>query len=199
MPKKESFESLFETLCNRFGKPYKADLADIYFRRLKDIPDEAMKNITESIIDNEKYFPTPGTIKNAWYIWLQQRPYKRQYSAKTECQSCGGQGYYIYRKYDHDIGKWYEHLARCAYCQNWKGVLGDAVPAAKRVDLESEGCIIVEFWKDQDIPKLQSLEKCIDMTTKKMPYSGSITEPQRERRIAELRKQAEQIQDDIPF
>lgn len=198
MLSEDVFERSFGVLLNRHGKRYNADLASVYFDRCKKIPDEAFREIIDNLVDHEKFFPTPGAIKDAWYVWLDQRPHKKQYRQQTQCVSCGNQGYYIYRKFNVKCGSWYEHIARCAYCKNWKGQLGDGIPMATRVELETSGCVIVEFWKDQDIPKLSSLEKCVDMVVKKIPQAN-LSEPQREKRIAHLRRQAAGIREEAPF
>jgi len=192
MLSEDVFEKSFGILLNRHGKRYNADLASVYFDRCRKIPDEAFKEIIESIVDHEKFFPTPGAIKDAWHIWLDQRPHKKQYREKTQCPSCGSQGYYIYRKFNTAANKWYEHIARCSYCQNWRGLLGDGIPMASRHDLEMENCVIVEFWKNEDIKPLKSLNECVEVVGKRIPKAKT-SESEREERVAKLKRQAEEI------
>lgn len=192
MLSEDVFERSFGVLLSRFSKKYNADLAAVYFDRCRKIPDEAFGEIINGMIDHEKYFPTPGAIKDGWYLWLEQRPHKKQFRERTECACCGSQGYYIYRRFDVEHDKGYEHIARCGYCQNWKGVLGEGIPMAQRADLENSGCEIIDFWKDQDVAPVHSVEECTRLTTKRLA-ARIMTDRQREKRIAYLRRQAEEV------
>lgn len=189
MLSEDVFERSFGILLSRFSKKYNADLAAVYFNRCRKIPDEAFREIINAMIDHEKYFPTPGAIKDSWYLWLEQRPHKKQFRERTECLSCGSQGYYIHRRFDVKHDKTYQHIARCGYCQNWKGILGETIPMANRADLENIGCEIIEFWKNQDVTPIYSIEECKRLATKRLAVQ-IMTDRQREKRIAHLRRQA---------
>ena len=74
---KIEFQIPFETLCHRYGKPAKKELAKVYYSRLRRIPGAVFTEIVNAIIDNDKYFPTPARIKAEYHQYLETHPEKR--------------------------------------------------------------------------------------------------------------------------
>lgn len=211
---RNDFTIAFETLCQRFGKPPKHELANVYFQRCQRIPGRLFSPIVDEIIDNFKNFPTPQEIKNEYFRYLDDHPEKKAKKQITPCDYCNGLGWLEYLAtepghnfFDYKNGKLvaakYARVARCGYCNNWQA---QGVPAHFPLwtveNIESRGLELsgstkyrTETIRSDKKIQLKSLNTCVSMTAKKMPKVNI------DSRVYDLRKQAATLrnQDEIPF
>jgi len=138
----ESFDKGMKLLASRFGKKPNKDLLEIYYSRVKKIPDQAFDDIVISMIDGSKYFPRPGEINGAWYVWLIEHPEnvkKRQCFACAYCNTTGCLDYRIPDQPNETID-----MCRCGHCENWREVgISDRYPLWTVEDILSRG---FEWW-----------------------------------------------------
>lgn len=142
--------SPLDRLCQWFKSPSPSQLS-VMANKLSFIPDEAMRDIVERMIDDAppgKPLPTVGQFRDAWNTWQKEHPTKVAKQRRTSCAECGAQGepeapgFIWARKVDptHNSGKWREYVFRCPYCDNWRPFAHEqAIPAASRAKLESLG------------------------------------------------------------
>ena len=69
-----NFEKNMKRMCQRFNRKVDSDLFDIFYDRLSHIPEKAFDTITDAIIDDMKFFPTPMEIKNRYFQWRKDNP-----------------------------------------------------------------------------------------------------------------------------
>lgn len=117
-----TYSDALETSLKRMGRWYKKILSEeqifIWLDQVNHIPSEAISSITEWIIEDERFFPTPGTMKKYWIRWMAENPGRvRPERALTECGECRGTGMLIYLN---PTG--HEYSTGCAECKNWERV-----------------------------------------------------------------------------
>jgi len=126
---------------------------DIYFERLKSIPNKVFSEAVNSIIDAtspSSFLPKPKDLLQFWWDWKREHVQDIAMYPRTHCPECDGDGFIEY--IDHISGGYVDvRLVRCAKCNNWRGKIGTFVPAMTKIELREKGFSIVEKYEDRHI------------------------------------------------
>lgn len=205
--KKDDFLRGLEKLNGYYKKPFNSTHADILFSRLSFIPPLAFMDVVDQCIDECRAYPTPGDIKNRWFLWLESHPDKKARPTITPCAYCDGMGWleYVATEQGHN---WthpktrelrdlkYRRAARCNHCDNWKAQNIPAhLPLWTVQDIENHDFEItgktefnVEYLQtEKRRVKFKSLNELKANALKSLP---EVDIPQR---VEELNKQARQL------
>lgn len=120
---KDDFKIFVRTVGNYYG--YKdivnQDRFGLWYAQLKNIPEIALKHISNRIFEDKDSMPRnlPKVVKIYFSEWLSYNP-ERATSGKanTLCEDCSSTGLLFYEKFSD--GRVYRFVARCAACENWK-------------------------------------------------------------------------------
>jgi len=167
----------FETLCHRYSKPAKKELTNVYYSRLRRMPAAIFSEIVNLIIDNDKYFPTPGRIKAEFHQYLESHPEKKAHKNMTPCDYCDGNGYLEYRYYKAEHSQHYNAICRCAHCDNWRAQeIPSHYPQWTVKNITERGheltrctAFNVEYMETDKRYKLKGIKECVDMVGKEVP------------------------------
>lgn len=100
-----------------------------WYDRVRHIPAKAFEEITSCIMDESRYFPTPGEIRKGWLEWRSANPAMMTNRSENEpqqpCHECGGTGRIVYWMVPEWIQMqekiyWYRYVCACASCENWR-------------------------------------------------------------------------------
>jgi hypothetical protein len=131
-----------------FNKSEKAVNVEMWFDRVKEIPDEAFPSIVNQICDSAKYFPTPQDVRNLFEDWLASHPEKQTVHHRTWCDDCGGTGALRVRIKEKHFTR--DSMYRCRACKNWEGSLGTWIPLKYRSELEHLSAVTVLEHREGD-------------------------------------------------
>ncbi|MBW1678375.1 MAG: hypothetical protein JRJ79_17730 [Deltaproteobacteria bacterium] len=135
----EEFEANLRTLTTWYRKKLDDDQILLWYKRISHLPLEAWRWIVDTIIDADKFFPTPERVKGLFSDWLREHPERSaQRYEQTWCDDCEGKGYHRIWYQDPRIkgyvvdGRaremWYSTIVPCSQCQNWKGAFPRSGP-----------------------------------------------------------------------
>lgn len=130
----EIFDVHFLKLMKWFSKTDRQVNLELWFDRIKEIPDEAFPIIVNQLCDSAKYFPTPQEVRNMFEDWRAGHPEKQAVHHRTWCDDCGGTGAIRVRIQERYFTR--DTLYRCRACRNWEGSLGTWIPAKYRSEVE---------------------------------------------------------------
>lgn len=173
MPSLDVFERDIRRIFRFFNRKANDDQIDMYYDKLKFIPNEAWDDIIDTITDNQKAMPTPRDFKDRWEEWRGGHKDKSVNEfGETYCHECNGHGFYPFWYIPDDMfGKhadWenplhiYEAVSRCPRCENWKRTLNCGCIMKTKAELTEMGyrleepdCLKVKLTiipMDDDIP-----------------------------------------------
>jgi len=144
--RQETFRLHFDRLLKWFNKSDKNVSLDLWFDRVKSIPDEAFPAIVDTLCDTSKFFPTPQDVRNMFEEWRSSNPEKQAVRHRTWCEDCGGTGAIRIRKKEGSFTR--ETFYRCRACKNWEGSIGLWVPAKYLSEVSEE--IVMHSEKEMD-------------------------------------------------
>lgn len=159
MPSLKNLKTGLDRLARWYNKkPFDADQMEMWFDILGHVPNEAWWEIINSCIENEKFMPTPGALKDAWSTWIGKRPEKRvSLYEKKPCSFCDGTGILIYLIDQQGISLPYSYAARCGHCQNWRGEYGERIPLKTVNEIESEGNSLYRSGEERPRTRVQDM------------------------------------------
>jgi hypothetical protein len=131
-----------EKLGKRF-KHLSQDALDIYYDRIKKIPNGPFITIVDNIIDREKFFPTPGVFLDQWRNLLPTVQTSRKEFPEAKCPYCKRGVIEAWVK-DKTIGRYYLHAFRCGDCITGIDALARCVPRARWSDLKARKDVRME-------------------------------------------------------
>lgn len=149
-----------------FNKKLTDDQKAILIEKTSHIPSEALIDITERVINHEKFFPTPAQLDEGWEGWKKSNPHKveRKYTERVWCDECGGTGLIGLKWIGKKTGLPYEGSARCARCNNWRAILGEncQLPITTRSELMRMGYELDPKMQRPDAPPRQHIQSGVD-------------------------------------
>lgn len=110
-------------------KPLTTEQLMRWYDRVRHIPGKVFAEIVTGIMDESRYFPTPGDIRKAWVEWRSSNPAmmtsRPEDGAGQYCSECGGTGEIVYwtiPDWVKSAGKtmYYRYVCACARCDNWR-------------------------------------------------------------------------------
>ena len=138
------------TLSSFFNRKITPAQTEIYFDRLKSIPNKVFSEAVISVIDTSSFFPKPKDLLQFWWDWKREHAQDIAMYPRTHCPECDGDGFIEY--IDHISGGYVDvRLVRCAKCNNWRGKIGTFVPAMTKASLREKGFSIIEKYEDRHI------------------------------------------------
>jgi hypothetical protein len=207
----QEFEPGMRRLASRFSKRINDELIDIYYQRVKRLPEKAWREIVDIIIDESRYFPTPGELKRLWWQWLDDHPSLKVKRRYLPCDYCNGEGALTERRLIRSpirgIGTMeYDSLCRCGHCENWREVgYSQDVPIRTAAEVQKMGKWIVAgvpVSEERPWPARFMKGRSVNDITKKLANKFAMPkdpdQQDTEKRIEDLRDQARRIQD-VPF
>lgn len=130
------FENNIVILTAWFNKPLDEKQLNIYFQKIKHIPNRAYKTICEKFIETLKptpsKFPTPKDFMDEFLVWKSENPKAIIARTKTDCKDCNSTGFLWIKIYSTP------NLSttccfRCASCENWlEQVAATAMPSMNK-------------------------------------------------------------------
>ena len=131
------FTSMLKDLSDYYErKEPKPGTSELWFDRVKSIPEEAIPWIVKKITSESETFPKnlPGTVSALFFSWRETHPQKIAHGYVVDCPDCE----------DGTIRAWkiglngrpYSYLFRCRRCQR---DTTQGWPMATRTDLLAEG------------------------------------------------------------
>ncbi len=114
--KREVFDTALEEIWAVFGYAKKNDdMRDVWFERVKHIPDEAVKFITDKLCDLESLPRNlPRAWQNLWSDWKAANP--KRIVPDADCPACGN--YAVRWGWARtEAGKWMQFAIPCPSCQ----------------------------------------------------------------------------------
>lgn len=114
--KRKVFDTALEEIWAVFGYAKKNDdMRDVWFERVKHIPDEAVKFITDKLCDLESLPRNlPRAWQNLWSDWKAANP--KRIVPDADCPACGN--YAVRWGWARtEAGKWMQFAISCPSCQ----------------------------------------------------------------------------------
>lgn len=132
------FDETIKVIFSYFGKKWPArNQVELWFEKVKAIPEEALIRITQHITDQDRL---PSNIGNAFHagceIWRKEKPENPILVSKL-CNYCDGTGLLYGVKKQNNYP--YQYVFRCGHCENWQGKLGGFAPRATISELIQNG------------------------------------------------------------
>ena len=128
-----------------------SEQSDIYYDRLKNIPNVVFSEAVISIINStspSSFLPKPKDILQFWWNWKREHYQDIAIYPRTYCSECNGEG--IIEYVHHVSGSYVDvRVARCASCENWRGKTGTFVPSLTKRELKEKGFKIIEKHEDR--------------------------------------------------
>lgn len=111
-------DAIVRNLCTYFERKVTPtpQAIDMWFDRVKKIPDEPVDWIVSRVKELQESFPKnlPNMLWELYREWLASRPEKQEHR-HVDCDKCNGDGYVFALRFD-DSGRHYEYGFRCPAC-----------------------------------------------------------------------------------
>ena len=143
----QSIEDLFQYY--RYKPP---ENLDSIFKRIENVPDEAMPWICTKIMDELDNLPRNigKAVKLNYQAWLSAHQ-KRVTHQMTKCPDCKSAGILWYSFHDEKMGFRYQFKAACGSCDNWRlhwNTLDQAGEMTAKAELIGKGYRLEGMTKD---------------------------------------------------
>lgn len=111
-------DAIVRNLCTYFERKVTPtpQAIDMWFDRVKKIPDEPVDWIVSRVKELQESFPKnlPNMLWELYREWLASRP-EKQAHRHVDCDKCNGDGYVFALRFD-DKGRHFQYAFRCPAC-----------------------------------------------------------------------------------